>query len=289
VPDAPPVEAPPAPLVPSVEGVEVTRGGVKVPFRGAAIYTQGTSARYLDLSTEPLTCAAYEPGGRTIAEGEETLSVNFAPLLQPDGSLVWTATKLELRQRSTALEELSGMKLLRPEDAATPMGFSFDQDLVLPASDFFGHEEETLAFRGAGVAAGCGPWFPSSPPPAPQPQPKLTFSVAGRTLPILSAALIGSSSDAKLRLSTHPIPCEGGPSDLLLELELAAPPPGEKRAVYVRGHILASQHNSVVDAADLQIEPAPDAPLRVALQGRFRFSDYKVEIQGEVEAMDCRE
>lgn len=277
--DAPP----PPPPTPTLGDLRVTLDGAPLPVQSALVTHSGTSARTLLLSTRDIPCEEARESSRAVHEGERVLELRFTPHLQPDGSSRWTLVDLNLDgtrtpERRADLARLTLQQL--PADAPTP--FAFDQEVVLPANDFFGHPEVRLDLRGGGVARGCGQRAGTFDAP-PTSQEQVTLTVAGQRIPIQGAALIGLDTTPRLLLSTTPLTCDGGDNaDLTLELHLQ--PEEGQRAVRARGDLLASQHSTAIPEASLRLN---DTSTAVTLQGAFTLGDLPVQLQGAITPLRC--
>lgn len=291
-------EAPPAPAeepAGPLDKVTVQVNGEALPLRGAAVYHQGSQARWLELSTEPLPCTLYGDAGRAIAEGERYLTVHFTPMLQPDGGSRWQVVNLQGLSRSTGFMKLEGMQLKEVvKEGEVP--FALQQEILLPADDFFGHEEMKLSLQGEGVATDCGLWDSGTRPPA-RPQEAMTVTVAGKTFPIKGATIVRSLNVPHVTLSTGAADCDGGRDAHDVQIHVALEPSfGEdKLHIYMRGDVLPSQYNLSVKRADFKatvdapVEGGAKGPRQVSLQGSFDASGYQVQLNGQVEALNCLE
>lgn len=117
---------------------------------GAAVYDQGTSTRYLELSTVAIPCALYEPGGRAVREGERTLRADIVALLQPDGSMVTKVIQVEVADR--VFMDVTGVTLGEPNAKTGEVPFVLGQDMALPPNDFLKWPAVSVSMRGEGRA-----------------------------------------------------------------------------------------------------------------------------------------
>lgn len=277
---------------PALGGLKATLNGEPLPLVGAALYSQGGSARTLELSTEPLPCSVYAELGRSIAPGERYFSVSFKPLLQADGTLKWTTESLEMTQQRPE-GELTKITLL-DTDAGKPARFRFDDLFVLPANKFFERPEAKLELRGEGTADGCGVRKGLSEATA-RPQTGLKLTVAGRAFPMLGATL--SADGSELELNSSPLDCSGSAGhDLRIKIQLK-PNDDQTYSIYASGDLFQMQYNmtaAVAPAAGgpgLFIQVAPEAtkgsPRAVRIEGTFTLDEFPAVISGEASAVDC--
>lgn len=284
----------PPPTTEAMGPLVVTANGEALPFVGMAAWHRGSSALTVDLSTRALDCAAdYSTSSREITEGERSMTIRFTPMLQTDGTSQWLATDMEMGRYNTGFEPLPGLKLGEAAEGA-PVPLIFDQEFAFPADEFFDREALALSLKGQAEATHCGRRGELDADP--RPQGGITVKVAGRSFPIQGAIIELTMGVPHVRLTTGAMACDGGGDAQDIQIELGTAPRGGEDTlhVYMRGDILPSQFNGAVPPAALKIEADaqlldnPDkGPRKLTIAGGFELSGYKVEINGEVEALNC--
>lgn len=285
------IKAPEEPKDP-LAGLSIKLNDEVMTIAGAAVYDQGTSKRYLELSTVPISCDIYEPGGRNIRDGEERIVIDFISQLQPDGSTEIKVSSLDAGDR--IFTDVAGLTLGESHADTGELPFALNQELFIEANDFHGWPAVKLAMAGEGRALMCGTWQTSSSPEA-RPQEGLTLTVAGKTFPIQGAMLDEKSGALIVRLTSGPSACRQGsqPSDIDITLGLELPLGDDKLPVYMDGHALNATYSSTLAPEALKVDVQAlkgnkDESVVFDIDTTMTIGDYNIEIKGKVDALNCQ-
>lgn len=285
------IQAPEEPGDP-LAGLSIKLNDEVMTIAGAAVYDQGTSKRFLELSTVPISCDIYEPGGRNIREGEERIVIDFVSHLQPDGSMKAAVSALEAGDR--LFEDVEGLTLGETNPDTGEIPFALNQELAIEANDFHGWPAASLSLQGEGRALMCGTW-PTTSPMTARPQEGLTVTIAGKTFPIQGAVLEEKSGALILRLSAGPANCEAAArlSDLDITMELELTLGAKSLSFHMKGHALPSSYGVSLPPEELNIDAKTLRDNKAEsvvfdIDKTLTTSDYNIEIKGKVDALNCQ-
>jgi hypothetical protein len=258
------------------DALVVTRDGTPVRMTSAIVLSRGGQAIELTLSTAPLDCATAGQRMEPMAEEETLIRIVIAPLVRASGPPEWSIAKTYFRGGNDSRE--------RGAIAGGPFDATHDVSLTLPKLELTsaGLTKETVTVEGPLVAKGCG-IVAGDRAPKPRPQPGVTFSVAGQTLPILGAVLETKPGHRVLRLATQPIDCDdpGFDADLAWELYLDGDQPSRAQ---LAGAILASQSSQML-RPDSKVTVRLGPPIEV--DADYAQTGLPVRVKGTVDALAC--
>jgi hypothetical protein len=258
-------------------GLVVTREGKPVRMTSAVALSRGGGAIEITMSTRPLDCQSAGLGMEPMDETQTQVRVVIAPLLRASGASEWAVSRTYFRGGNDDRE--------RGAIAGGPYDASKDVSVTLPKLELHsaGKHKETVTVEGPLVAKGCGV-VPGDRAAKPRPQPDVTFSVAGRTMPVLGAVIERrKSATTVLRLATHPLDCRdyGLDADLVWELYLDG---DQISRAQLRGALLPSQSSQMLRATDKVVAHLGPP---TTIDADYQQLDLPVRVTGPVDALVC--
>ena len=257
----------------------VTRDGKPVEIQGAVAVGFGGSAVEITLASYAISCKDAAMGMQPMDDTKTFARVTIAPLLQKDGSSTWAVSGTYFKGGNVSKE------VARIEGG--PFDPEKDVDVTLPHLELesAGQDKETLVIDGAVVAHGCGVMWhdPRGRTPI-RPQKDMTFSIAGKEMPILGAVIDRSRPDEPvLRMATGPLSCDdmGFDDDIVWELYLDGS--GKVTRGQLRGGILGSQSSAMIREG-VTVELGP--PVEVTAE--YDSVGYPIRARGTVEPLECK-
>lgn len=275
-------EPPAAPALPP--GPQLIINGQPSVMTSALAYTTGSSEVYVELSDAATSCEEHSPNGRGLEEGKKYVTLAFAPVLQPDGTRRWMATRLAWGPRNLTPgfepERFNGLTITPPADGQ-PVVVKMDYAVDLEANDFLSLPAERLELRGDVSAPSCG--VIARDVPNAITQDKLTATHAGQPLIFQGAILTGSPDSPRLELTTSPRDCDSWRSnDLMLRIDVK--PQDNKNFIHTTGDLLLVQQN---DSAQLNIKQDKKDPTKLTIDGTYNVADQPLVLRGAIKALNC--
>jgi hypothetical protein len=261
--------------------------GKAVELTNALAYSRGSSRITVKLSNVAMSCDEERSVIRPMREGARSITLDFAPVVQADGTRRWSPTELVLSPRTIrpGLDPsvLAGLTIT-PPIADQPIQVQLDHQSELPADDFLKLPAERLELRGAASAPSCG--VIADEVTGSIDQNKLTASLAGKPLAFQGAVLTGPAASPSLVLTTSPRDCAHWRSnDAELTITLTAE--DGKHPIRTSGDIFTSQHNDWPTVAELGLKRDAADPTAITFDGGYTVMDLPLVLRGQVKAVDC--
>lgn len=273
-------KAPAAALPPGLSSFRASIDGEPVIFQAALASSRASSLITVELSPEPVDCAAVAAGRQPAAE---SLRLEVVPELTRGGA---QKHKLKVRSyRGPATSKFAAFELV-DGDVASRVRIRLEGEAHLGTG-------KTMLLAGEIDAEPCGQ-LPLPGGAEPHPQPELQLSISGRTFGVTGAILRARPERRfALELSSAPSSCSGDAAVGDVELRLTGTlAPLAVESTYLYGDVLAEHqtpHEVAGDVFRLEVGDESDGKVPIEVSGSYDHDGYRVEVSGKVEALSCSE
>lgn len=282
-------EAAPAPAPTGFKNTALSAvvGGKPAHYEYATVTSEGASVLTIKLANVPLTCAGDMPEG-----SDETLAsveIEVVQRLFADGSTRWAV-----------LPPMGTMPQGEPQWVKVEGDAIKGVTVEMPEVKLKDADDQELTVKGRLTATGCGIVDPhtwrqnsKSPEPTPVAQPDFKFSITGKTKKIVSALLIkrkGAYEELRLRTSAEGCDSKVWQSDIEHSLRFDK----KKQIDFTSldgttvGDIPMSETfrgDNVAPKATLSAENK--GVVTITLKGDYKVFDYKIQVDGKLQATVC--
>lgn len=281
-----PTPTPQQPAPPKTPPLKAAEQGAPLPFTTFVAHSNGGAALRLTLSTAPITCDDFKDFGRSVAKGEQYITMTLAPKINTDdGTAPWQITSLFYKNHN--LRNQGPVQVTMPNGPGGPIQVVFDNTVVFEPNAHLNSKGTTVTLEGGIETQGCGV-IPRDKDAKPNPQPNVALTVAGREMTVRDARIIDITSRPTLVLSTGTLGCplDRIGADVVAEIRFGDTPFRPQR-LSASGDLL--DNTSINLNADVATGTLPspltddDAPKNVALDLNVAW----MTVKGEINAKPC--